>query len=195
MTDNKQALIEKHREFNVFDDWCDCVYDHFTEDMKAKHIEVDKMQFTGFWSQGDGASFTGHITDNKAFFEEHKLTESYPWITKLMSMGGAFSLLIERTSHRYVHENSVSVELMHTDMFSNVISQSGLRGAIAEQWDTQLDAEYCTIADAVTDIIRGYCRDLYQRLETEYEYLTSDDAVWDAIVANDLDKVDEEEEA
>jgi len=37
--------------------------------------------------------------------------------------------------------------------------------------------------------------DLYRRLEKEYDYLTSDEAVWDAIVANDLDVIEEMETA
>ncbi len=53
-------LIEKHRDINVDHDWWDCTYDHFMEDMKQVGITVKDMRFSGFWSQGDGASFTGY---------------------------------------------------------------------------------------------------------------------------------------
>ena len=191
--ERKQALIEEHRDINTSYEWWDCVYDDFKEDMEKAGIEVDNMNFSGFWSQGDGASFTGYMR-SKPFFEHHKLADSYPWIAKLISHGGDFTLRIERTSHRYVHENTVSVELTFTDTFTHVLPRDDLRSAIAEQWDNLLEAEYNTICDAATDIIRGYCRDLYRRLEETYEYLTSDEAVWDAIVANDLDEVEEDEE-
>ena len=186
-------LIEKHREINTgYDDWWDCVYDHFKEDMEKVGIEVDDISFSGFWSQGDGASFTGYMR-SKPFFEHHKLAESYPWIAKLIEMGGDFTLRIERTSHHYVHENTVSVELTFTDMFHHILPNDGVRAEVIEQWDYQLGAEYEGIAQAATDIIRDYCRDLYRRLREEYDYLTSDEAVWDAIVANDLDVIEDKE--
>ena len=195
MTDEqKQALIEQYRDFNVEHiDWWDGVYDDFSCDMAAKGIRVYDMQFSGFWSQGDGASFTGYISNNKMFFDQHNLTESYPWITKLMSHNGEFTLSIDRNSHRYAHENTVGVGLSVTDMFYHVLPSDGLRAEVIEQWDVQLDAEYNTICEAVTEIVRDYCRDLYRRLREEYDYLTSDEAVWDAIVANDLDVIEDEE--
>jgi hypothetical protein len=36
-------------------------------------------------------------------------------------------------------------------------------------------------------------QDLYERLEGEYKRLTSDEVVWEAIIANDLDKDKENE--
>lgn len=47
------------------DDWFDSVYDGFREDLALLGIEVDEMYFTGFWSQGDGASFSGRYTYRK----------------------------------------------------------------------------------------------------------------------------------
>lgn len=195
MTDEqKQALIEQHRDFNVEHiEWWDGVYDDFTCDMAAKGIHVYNMNFSGFWSQGDGASFTGYISNNKMFFDQHGLTGSYPWIAKLLSHGGEFTLTIDRSSDRYVHENTVGVDLSYTDMFYNILPSDGLRAEVIEQWDVKLDVEYATICEAVTEIVRDYCRDLYRRLRDEYDYLTSDEAVWDAIVANDLDVIEDEE--
>jgi len=187
-------LIEKHRDINTEHfDWWDCTYDHFAEDMRIKHITVDKMLFSGFWCQGDGASFTGHITNSKAFMETHDLTETYPWVTKLLAAGGDFDLRIERTSHHYVHENTVSADISSADTFCNLLDSDEFRDLITTQWDKNLDKEYDQLESHVTEIIRDYCVDLYRRLEKEYDYLTSDEAVWDAIVANDLDVIEEME--
>jgi hypothetical protein len=194
-TPEQLKLIEKHRDINDFDDWYDWTYDDFKTQMANKHIEVDDIRFSGFWSQGDGASFTGCITDNKAFFEAHGLTESYPWITKLMDMGGDFTLKIERVSHHYAHENTIGVDLIFTTMFCHIIGQrDDLRSVIADRWDQHLDEEYASLTDVVAKIVRGYCRDLYEQLEKEYDYLTSNEAVWEAIEANGLDLETEEEE-
>lgn len=194
-TPKQLKLIEKHRDINVFDDWWDWTYDDFKTQMANKHIEVKDMQFSGFWSQGDGASFTGHISNNKAFFAAHDLNKEYPWITKLMDMGGDFTLRIERTSYRYSHENTIGVDLIYTSLFSHHIEQrDDLRSAIADRWDQHLDEEYASLTGVVTEIVRGYCQELYEQLEEEYNYLTSDEAVWEAIEANELDLVTDDEE-
>jgi hypothetical protein len=195
-TPKQLKLIEKYRDFNVEHiDWWESAYYNFREDMKVKHIEVDDIRFSGFWSQGDGASFTGYIRDNARFFEDHDLGKEYPWITKLMGMGGDFTLKIERTSHHYVHENTIGVDLIFTTLFSHIIEQrDDLRSAIADRWDQHLDEEYASICGVVTGIVRDYCRELYKQLEEEYNYLTSDEAVWEAIEANELDLETEDEE-
>jgi len=194
-TPKRLSLIKKYRDINVFDYWWDWTYDDFKARMADLHIEVDDIRFSGFWSQGDGASFTGYIKNNKAFFAAHGLTETYPWITKLMGMGGDYTLSIERTSHHYVHENTVGVDLSYTSLFSHHIEQrDDLRSVIAERWDQHLDEEYASLAGVVAEIIRGYCHELYKQLEEEYNYLTSDEAVWETIEINELDHTDEEEE-
>jgi len=40
----------------------------------------------------------------------------------------------------------------------------------------------------IIEIFKGYMRDLYCDLGTEYEYLTSDEVVWEAIEANELNR-------
>lgn len=196
-TPKQLSLIKKYRDINVFDDWWDCTYDDFKARMADLHIEVDDIRFSGFWSQGDGASFTGYIKDNKAFFEAHDLNKEYPWITKLMGMGGDFTIKIERTRSRYAHENSIGMDLIFTTMFSHMLEyhqRDDLRSVIAERWDQHLDEEYASLVGVVAEIVRGYCRELYKQLEEEYNYLTSDEAVWESIEINELDHTDEEEE-
>jgi hypothetical protein len=191
-------LIEKHRDINTEHfDWWDCVYETFYWDMAKVGIHVSDRRFSGFWSQGDGASFTGSISDSKAFMETHDLTETYPTVMRYINKGGDVSIRIERTSHHYVHENTVSAEIRdpYYTSFRTLLpsDDGGIRDAVISHWDTLLDKEIDELESHVTEIIRDYCVDLYRRLEKEYDYLTSDEAVWDAIVANDLDVIEEME--
>jgi hypothetical protein len=191
VTPKQLKLIEKHRGINVFGDWWDWTYDDFKTQMANKHIKVDDIRFSGFSSQGDGASFTGYIKDNIAFLKAHDLAETYPWITKLLGMGGDFTLEIKRVSHHYAHENTIGVDLIFTTMFCHMLEyhqRDDLRSVIAERWDQHLDEEYASICGVVAEIVRDYCRDLYNTLRKEYDYLTSDEAVWEAIETNDLDE-------
>jgi hypothetical protein len=194
-TERQLALIEKYRDINTDYEWWDCTKEDFKADMAKKHITVRDVNFTGFWSQGDGASFTGYVSDNKLFLQTHGLSETYPVVSRLMQHGGGFSIAIERNSnYHYVHENTVYAEVSYTDGFCHVLDSDEFRDLIIEQWDKDLQAEYDRLAEEVTTIIRGYCKDLYRQLEEEYEYLTSDEAVWEAIQANELDDELEDEE-
>ena len=42
------------------------------------------------------------------------------------------------------------------------------------------------LEETLIDTCRGYMRALYSDLRKEYEYLTSDEAVYEALEANDL---------
>ena len=56
----RTSLLEKYRYINVeFDKWWDCVESDFKEDMLLVGIDVDRIFFSGFSSQGDGACFVG----------------------------------------------------------------------------------------------------------------------------------------
>lgn len=184
-------LIERYRDINVDYGWWDGVYAQFSADMKDKHILVSEMSFSGFWSQGDGASFTGHITDIGAFLKAHDLAETYPTVTRFADKGGTIPVRILRLSVSYVHENTVYVVVDHADYtFGDLatVPMTDFREAVIRSWDKVLDDELGKLEGDVQGLIRMYCSNLYRRLEEEHTYLTSDEAVWETITANELEK-------
>ena len=61
------------------------------------------------------------------------------------------------------------------------------------------DADYAEevhehVETTLTELFRDLADWLYVKLEKEYGYLTGDEAVWEAIVANDLDELEDEDE-
>lgn len=195
----KERLIEKHRQINVnHEDWWDDVYSQFIEDMEAKGIDTSerRMSFSGFCSQGDGASFTGYIHCDKTFLDAHpQLKDKRPTTLRLVyDHHATLGLSIERTGHRYVHENTVSVDVEPDQFYQILDGTDPLRMAVIEQWDEDLNYELIGFREEVQEIIRDYCRELYNNLKEEFDYLTSDEAVWEAITANDLDALDEDED-
>ncbi|MEI2421404.1 hypothetical protein V6O07_14115, partial [Arthrospira platensis SPKY2] len=61
--EHKSALIEAHRYINVeYYDWYEYEYEFFKKDMAEVGVEVRKIYFSGFGSQGDGACFEGTFT-------------------------------------------------------------------------------------------------------------------------------------
>jgi len=183
----RTALLEKYRYINVeFDKWWDCVEAEFKEDMKEVGVYVDRIHFSGFSCQGDGACFVGKL-DNTLVYLDHHHKDQYPMIRKLLENGGEVYAHCDHKGN-YYHENSVELWIDH-DLLHAVMDQpTEFHVAIVEEWDKLLDAEMTDFDTDMTEQWRTYMRDLYRKLEAEYDYLTSEDAIWDTIAGSELDE-------
>ena len=197
-----QAFIDKHRNFNVDHNWWDCVYDDFKCICEILGIDIDKDEpsFSGFWSQGDGASWTGTYRPVKGFFDRKygeptydiapvKIREHAPEYEVLHTIADELCLLariyqpvsakIGRHSSHYVHSMTMCVsEWGYHDEDADSVDD-----AIAELIEETSLTQFRALADW-----------LYGRLEKEHEYLTSDEAVIESLEANENEE-DEDEEA
>jgi hypothetical protein len=167
----KEKAIEKHREFlsEVWDG--DYVQDDFKEDMKKWGIDEIEIQYSGFWSQGDGASFTGWI-DIPKFLKEAGWEKDYAKLLKAINDGEDIDDVakIERISHHYSHANTVQVKPLY------------YRGE-----DEEVDKQADKLGDEMTDFVREKSRELYRKLEQSYEYETSDENVAESIRINEYE--------
>ena len=180
----QNELIDKHRDINVdYEDWFDCVWEDTVIDLLQKGIKAEEMNYSGFWSQGDGASFIGEI-DMNVFLKMHDLDHKYPGATYFASIGELPARLVRPRLSRYSHENTIELD-MNWDGYNN-FDDDDARGSVYETLYELLQEEWKDLEQDILDISRGYMRDLYRRLEKEYDYLTADAAVWETIVANDL---------
>jgi hypothetical protein len=190
----RTALLEKYRYINVeHNNWWDYVESDFTEDMKQVGIEVDKIYFSGFWSQGDGACFVGSL-DNALTYLNHHHVDQFPMLRKLIEMGGSVWATSDHRG-RYYHSSSVSINAECEAFWQCANPKSELQEAVIQRWDDMVDKEIVDFEAALAEQWRTYMDDLYRRLEEEYDYLTSDDAVWETLEANDLIEEVEEEDA
>ena len=178
----KDELIEKYCDINVDHDWWEYTYDEFKIEMQTKGITVDEMNFSGFYSQGDGASFTGRV-DMIQFLKIHGLEEHFMGATFFAGQGELWAE-ITRGSSRYSHENSVSINLI-SDTYNNY-EEDNTRYEVYATMEEVLENEWEDLEEEVTNICRSYMQDLYTELRDEYESLTSREAIWDTIVANEL---------
>ena len=185
-------MLEKHRHINVEHDWYDYEYQSFREDMKAKGIDVVRMYFSGFWLQGDGACFEGGFDDVRLFIDSHFKDTDYPMIRKLLDEGGSVVINCNHSGH-YCHENCTSFSF-DADTLENVMSiPTEFHEQVVASMDEKLSMEVGEFETASIEIFKSHMRDLYRRLEAEYDYLTSDEAVAEAVIANDLNDEDEGE--
>ena len=185
-----QQFLDEHRNINIHHDWWDSVYTDFTEDMAAVGIDVWRMYFSGFWSQGDGACFEGSL-DNALTYLDHHHKDQFPMIRKLMEVGGYIGTDCKH-SGRYYHEHCTHFSTDHDTFYRTVECPTEFQEQIVDAWDRELEDEVEAFEKDVIEQWRTYMRDLYRKLEAEHDYLTSDEAVWEAIEANELDEDEEE---
>jgi len=189
--EQRERLMERHRYINVeHDQWWDCVYSDFKEDMREVGIHVNRIYFSGFYSQGDGACFEGSLEDTLKYLDHHH-KDPYPMIRKLLENDGSVYARCEHRG-RYYHANCTEF-WADADTLTGMIPQpTEFHTTIVEQWQDQLEDEMDAFEKDVIEQWRTYMRDLYRKLEAEYDYLTSDEAVWETIEANELDEDEED---
>jgi hypothetical protein len=188
-----QELIDRYRTINVDDEWWDWTYDQFRDDMTAIGVRVDMMYFSGFSQQGDGACFDAIVVDWDRFLRS--LGHTYPIL--LRHAERYFSLSVSHQG-RYCHEHSVAFDIdlplpgdTTDDMFIYTWSPYPEGDFRSQTWFAVMETyRHCGLHDQCKEHLRDYMRELYCRLEQEYDHLTSDAVVWDTIVANDLDVLD-----
>jgi hypothetical protein len=188
----RTALLEKYRYINTeYDNWWDCVESDFVDEMKSVGIDVSGIHFSGFWSQGDGACFVGNLGDATVYLDHHHQGQ-YPMLRKLIEVGGGLYVKC-RHEGRYYHENC-TVIWADADTLTGMIDQpTEFHEQVVGEWQRLLGIELDDFEKDVTEQWRTYMRDLYRKLEEEYDHLTSDDVVWETIEANEL--IEEVEEA
>lgn len=188
-----QSFINKHRDINVDYEWWDSTYDDFRQICTMLGIELDKGEpsFSGFWSQGDGASWTGRYRACGTYQPTYdlapvKIREYAPKDEELHRIADELCMLariyypayatVRRHDSRYSHEMTMCVSEI-------------------EPYDEAEFAEEVTEAleEALLELFRDLACWLYKSLESEHDYLTSDEAVAETLEANEI--VEEEEEA
>ena len=191
----KDELITKHRYFNVeHSDWWDCAYSDFTEQMTAIGIEVDRIYFSGFCSQGDGACFEGRVDDWDLFLESLGYTS--PALSVLAQNSG-WKFHVTHSGH-YYHENCTSFSstsyLDHPDNTDATDDNDWIRWCSPYKTDTQNAAflavlrtyDIESLHNEFVEAFKSHMRQLYRDLEKEHDYLTSDEVVWESLKANDM---------
>ena len=189
----KDELIEKYRYWNVDGiDWWASVYDSFKERMEDIGIRVERMYFSGFWSQGDGACFEGWVDDWGLFLKSLGITNDV--LMEFANNHWAFSV---KHSGHYYHENCVSfsIDTPNPDgdgeddgWFIERYSPYEVDDFRSVAWLAVLkEFDFSSMEETFRDAFKDHMRQLYKDLEAEYDYLTSDEAVWESIVANELD--------
>lgn len=169
----KEAARNWYREVSSSDTfWSEYVINDAKSIAALMGIDIDQVYWSGFWSQGDGASFTGSYTYKKGAVKAvksyapqdqglHRIAQELQDIQR-----PNFYRLMASISQRghYQHENTMYVSV-------------------------DRDGDYASdeTTDQLLDIFRQYAQWIYSRLEAEYEYQNSDEVIDEALIANEYE--------
>ena len=176
-----------YRQTGLHDDWYDFVYEDFETICRIVGVtlattpvrlygggtrEKSQVWFTGFSSQGDGASFAGRYSYARGAAKA--IRAHAPKDTELHRIVDQLQAVQRRNFHqlhayvrqrgRYCHEYSMAIEVERD----------------SPTWQPPTD----DAENAVTEAMRDLARWLYRQLQAEYEHQTSDDAVDEIVAAN-----------
>ena len=173
------AAKEKAREWYRTDhpdwEWWDGVYE--TAQTAGKHlgIEIDNINFSGFCSQGDGARFNGSYRFKKG------------WRKAIIAEFG------EGDTQRKLLDIGQQLHEAQARQFYKLVATVAYHGRYEHSGCTSIGVShdenpYRDIGDGEADIaqaLRGFMDWIYKMLEKEYDWLRSDEAVDESIIANE----------
>jgi len=173
----QEKVIQDNYDINVdFDQWHEGVYDDCIEMGKVIGIDVTKIYFTGFSSQGDGACFEGSYEYKKGSCKEIRNTA--PVDTKLHAIADNLYKLQKR------HFFDLSANVKHRGHYYHSMCTD------IDVSDNREYAPYNMNVDTENDMME-YLRDfmewMYRQFEKEYEYQTTENAIKETIEANEYD--------
>ena len=182
--DLQEKILEKRRYWNVSDSWWyESELDYWKEKLDQMGFEDAEIRFCGFYSQGDGASFTarcdGQKILNTLFMCQGKnigdLKRWRLWF-ELAENGPYINFSVTRHGYNYVHENSVSADIEE--------DYAGFTNKIEEAFDSKGRKYYTSVFDRKValldlqemfeDLVKSLCQEIYSELEKNYEWYTSD---------------------
>lgn len=172
LSDGAKAKARDWYRKNDDNEYSEFVIDDAKEVAALMGWEIDKVYYSGFWSQGDGACFEGIMRYNKGCA---KLVKAYTNDEELNRIAKAWQDLQRRNlyalrasvKHRGHYSHEMCTEFECEDTRSNY------------GWLQNPEAE-----DDIKEIARDFMRWIYRQLKTEYEYSVSDEVVAENIIAN-----------
>lgn len=165
--------IQNSRSFTEQEVDLDWVIENETEDLMTLGLDNVEISFSGFWSQGDGASFTARVNDIPAFIKTIGIEEEI--LPKVLeAFEEVYEMSIVRIDSRYVHENTVRFEIEEMDDTELVILSGFGFGDITVDLNDTL--EEIGLETKASSWVKSKCKEIYRTLEKAYYEEFSDEA-------------------
>jgi hypothetical protein len=169
-----EALIKLY-DFNVDQDfWSESTIDDAKTVAALMGIDIENIFFSGFHSQGDGACFEGYYAYKPNSLKN--IQEFAPLDTDL-------------------HQIARDLQNIQRNNFYQLYAKVKPKGRYYHEFCTEISVCSHKTGDEVggqaesslSETLRDFMRWTYKQLQAQYDYLTSDEAIKEAIVANDME--------
>lgn len=183
----KEKSLTTYRDLNVELDWWDDELEDFIRLCAYMGIGVikDSIKFRGFWSQGDGSGFSASVDIPKLI----SALANQAWKDYASQQEFAFSSLqIDRRVLALVAGDVLPSEpqIICRSRFYGIVVDLGISKFIKEgKTHDNVFEELDKLEEWLKSVAEVLNRYLYQTLEKQYEYLTSDSAVKISVLTNE----------
>lgn len=174
----KAKALDNNRHYcTEYDDWYSFAIKDWELELATQGFNDAEIDFSGFSSQGDGASFTATV-DVQAQLKGR--SKALPLLTKLSHLSELIQeCTIYRIDRHYSHENTVSIQILLDD--------ERVEATIAEHNRKQFDDEISLLENLIIDDARNEMKKIYKALGAEYDELTSDEHVEESLTINEME--------
>jgi len=162
--------IFRGREIDL--DWVvEAEQDELEDGLGLVNVEIS---FSGFWSQGDGASFTGRVVDIPKFMEAIGVDTSNIPDKAMKALDDIYEMYIVRTDSRYFHENTVRFDIEEPfDTELILMSPFGVGDITIDLNDLLGDIG---LEAKASEWVKTKSKEIYSKLEKAYNDEFSEDA-------------------
>jgi hypothetical protein len=175
---SKIKALEKFSDINVDHGWYESVYDWFIGRAAEAGFSVDRIYFSGFYSQGDGAMFEYSDPGDDKLLREFIDTLDLSPMRKSWLLSQVYCRYSGTHSGHYYHSGCCS----HSITF-----ESNFTWSAAENFSDWIDSFHSDFEEFIESKYRDLCDELYDSLQIDYEYLTSEEAIIETIEANNYE--------
>ena len=171
----QEKAIQNLWDININYEW----YEPITEGFKESNdfFDITNTFFSGFSSQGDGAMFE-YSGINKDFVNTIIDSLELPNWKKEVLKNCIYVSGTGKQSGHYYHEKSCS---------HNIYVESDNGAQNYRNIELLIDSVDANIEEAITDKYAELAKQLYNDLEKEYDYLTTEEAIKETIEVNEYE--------
>jgi len=167
-------------------EWWECIEADLIARLEPNGVTVRSIEFSLSYSQGDYASFTGNI--NVAVWMATAKDGDQTYEQKYPALAIAFEDYGEHAAVSTHHRRCGASVNLDGAVIGNTLPGGVFKLLDNEAWDELIEQQY---ADAdIEAALQAYVDDvsstLYDDLQTEYEYLTSEDSFIESCECNEI---------
>jgi len=170
-------------------EWWDSEFQIAEEEGKKLGFDINDIRFSGFWSQGDGASWDGRINIPEFIVAHNLLTDPRWFLIHELSRGEYIDryVVVGLSGSRCVNKWAMRLDTgmqVHSD---GVIDYGVFKGAVVlDLLDAHGGEEMLVeVEEEMLDAAKEFAQEIYSTLGETYEALTSEEAFIEDCECND----------